>query len=57
MSQKKSTWAVLSKINVNDKVEKREGMIYLSWAWAWGIVKENFPNAKYEVVKDEFGRP
>jgi|11BtaG_2_1085332.scaffolds.fasta_scaffold04484_2 hypothetical protein len=57
MSQKKSTWAVLSKINVNDKVEKREGLTYLSWAWAWGIVKENFPNAKYEIVKDEFGRP
>ena len=57
MSQKKSTWEVLSKINVNDKVEDRDGLTYLSWAWAWGIVKENFPNAKYEIVKDEFGRP
>ena len=57
MSQKKSTWAVLSKINVNDKVEKRDGLTYLSWAWAWGIVKENFPDANYKIIKDEFGRP
>lgn len=57
MSQKKSTWAVLSKINVNDKVEKRDNLTYLSWAWAWGIVKENFPDANYKIIKDEFGRP
>jgi|SRR5210317_256074 len=55
MSQKKSTWAVLSKINVNDRVEKKNGLSYLSWAWAWGIVKEHFPNATYKVYENEDG--
>ena len=25
----------LLKINVNDKTEKKNGLTYLSWAWAW----------------------
>jgi len=55
MSKTKSTWEILSKINVNDKVEKKNGLSYLSWAWAWGIVKENFPNATYRVYENEHG--
>ena len=55
MSKTKSTWEILSKINVNDKVEKKNGLSYLSWAWAWGIVKEHFPNATYRVYENEFG--
>lgn len=47
--EKKTTWEVLSAINCNDKTEKKNGLTYLSWAWAWGIVKENFPSANYEV--------
>ena len=45
-----STWKILSSINCNDKTEKKNGLTYLSWAWAWGIVKSNFPDANYEVV-------
>jgi len=55
MSKTKSTWEILSKINVNDKVEKKNGLSYLSWAWAWGIVKEHFPNATYRVYENEYG--
>lgn len=55
MSKTKSTWEILSKINVNDKVEKKNGLSYLSWAWAWGIVKEHFPNATYRVYENEHG--
>jgi len=57
MSQTKSTWEVLSKINVNEHTQDRDGLKYLSWAWAWGIVKENFPDASYTITKDEFGTP
>jgi hypothetical protein len=40
MSEKtKSVFETLSAINVNDKVEKKSGLTYLSWAWAWGEVK------------------
>lgn len=49
MENNKSVWSVLSKINCNDKTEKKNGLTYLSWSWAWGIVKENFADAKYEV--------
>ncbi len=55
VKEKKSVWEVLSKINVNDKVEKKNGLSYLSWAWAWGIVKEHFPNATYRVYENEHG--
>jgi hypothetical protein len=55
MSKTKSTWEILSKINVNDKVEKKNGLSYLSWAWAWGIVKEHYPNATYRVYENEYG--
>ena len=49
----KSVFEVLSAINVNDKVEKKNGLTYLSWAWAWAEVKKNYPSATYKVVKDE----
>ena len=47
----------LNKINVNDKVEKKKNLTYLSWAWAWAKVKDKYPNATYKVWKDEQGNP
>ena len=32
---KMSVWETLSKIDVNDHTEKKNGLTYLSWAWAW----------------------
>src|SRR5574344_2130444 len=52
----KSTWQILSAINCNDHTEQKNGLTYLSWAWAWGIVKENFPDANYRVRQYD-GRP
>jgi hypothetical protein len=48
----KSIFETLSAINVNDKVEKKSNLTYLSWAWAWGEVKKTFPSAVYDVVFD-----
>lgn len=39
----------LLKINVNDHTEKKNGLTYLSWAWAWSKVLEVDPAANYEV--------
>ena len=39
----------LLKINVNDKTEKKNGMTYLSWAWAWTEVLKADPAANFEV--------
>ena len=47
-----SVFEKLSAINVNDKVEKKNGLTYLSWAWAWGEVKKAFPDATYNVLSD-----
>ena len=48
----KSVFETLSAINVNDKVEKKSGLTYLSWAWAWAEVKKSYPDATYLVVRD-----
>jgi hypothetical protein len=39
----------LSAINVNDKVEKKNGLAYLSWAWAWSAFKRECPDASYSI--------
>jgi hypothetical protein len=39
----------LLTINVNDKTEKKNGMTYLSWAWAWTEVLKADPTANFEV--------
>lgn len=56
MEKKKSVFEILSAINVNDKVEQKNNLTYLSWAWAWGVVKENYPSANYSVDSYE-GKP
>ena len=40
-------FSILNSINVNDKIEAKNGLSYLSWAWAWGEVKKVHPLAKY----------
>ena len=41
----------LYSINANDKVEKKNGLTYLSWAWAWAEVKKLYPSATYNIKK------
>ena len=56
----KSVFETLNAINVNEHVEKKKTgeknpdgsekyLTYLSWVWAWGQVKQHFPDASYEV--------
>lgn len=39
----------LYSINVNEKVEEKNGLSYLSWAWAWAEFKKSCPTATYEI--------
>ena len=39
----------LLKVNVNDHTEKKNGLTYLSWAWAWAEVLKADPKATFEV--------
>jgi hypothetical protein len=45
----------LLKINVNDQTEKKNGLTYLSWAWAWAKVLEVDPTANFDV--EQFTHP
>ena len=53
----KSVFATLNAINCNDKVEKKGNLSYLSWAWAWQIVKSHYPDASYTIYEDKDGIP
>ena len=57
MEKEKSVFETLFNINVKDKVENKNGLSYLSWAYAWGEVKKKYPNAQYKVYErdSEFG--
>jgi hypothetical protein len=48
----KTTFEKLSAINVNDKVEKKSGLTYLSWSYAWSETKRNCPDASYCIKGD-----
>jgi hypothetical protein len=49
--RKKSTFEILNEINVNEHTEKKNGLTYLSWAWAWAEVKKRFPDANYVIYE------
>ena len=55
--EKKSVFEVLSAVNCNLHTEKKGGLTYLSWPWAWHEVKIRYPFANYGVCEDEHGRP
>ena len=55
MSNSKSVFETLNSINVNDKVEKKSNLTYLSWAWAWAEVKKHYPNSTYTIYEDVNG--
>jgi hypothetical protein len=40
----------LLKMNVNDHVEKKQNLSYLSWAWAWAEALKADPAATFEVM-------
>jgi uncharacterized protein YlaI len=45
----------LNAINVGDKAEKKNGLTYLSWAWAWAEVKKKHPEANYTIYENANG--
>ena len=49
-----TTFEKLSAINVNSKVEKKNNLTYLSWAWAWSEVKKACPDATYQMGETEY---
>lgn len=48
-----SIFSVLNNVNVNNHTEQKNGLTYVSWAWAWAEVKKAFPNAIYTIYERE----
>lgn len=40
-------------INCNQHTEKKNGLTYLSWSWAWAEFCKVYPDATYRILKDE----
>ena len=55
MEKEKSVFEVLNAVNCNEHTEKKNGLTYLSWAWAWGIVKSYYPGATYTIYESRDG--
>ena len=54
---KKSVFETLFSVNCNEHTEKKNGLTYLSWAFAWAEVKKRYPSATYTIYEDANGRP
>ena len=55
-NNKKNVFETLNAINVNDMVEKKKTekstLTYLSWSSAWQVVKKEFPDVEYEILRN-----
>ena len=47
--EQKSVFETLFEVNVNDHVEKKKDLSYLSWPYAWAEVKKRYPKANYKI--------
>jgi hypothetical protein len=49
-----TVWDELSQVDCSEHTEKKGKLTYLSWAWAWGMMMEHYPNAQYsfQAFKD-----
>ena len=54
--ENKSVFEVLNAIDCSQHIEKKNGLTYLSWAWAWAILKKHYPQATYTIYEDAEGR-
>ena len=51
----KNYFETLASINVGDKIEKKNGLSYLSWAFAWGELKKRYPDSTYTIYENAQG--
>ena len=53
--QSSTVFATLNAINCNEHTEKKGNLTYLSWAWAWQMVKTHYPEAHYTIYENPDG--
>lgn len=54
-TKKPNYFMELNAVDCSGKVEKKNGLTYLSWAWAWGELKKRFPASYYTIYENENG--
>lgn len=47
--QEENYFQILNDIDVSNKIEKKNGLTYLSWTYAWAEAKKRFPNLTYNI--------
>ena len=45
----------LNSVDVSKYVEKKNGLSYLSWAWAWAELKKRHPDATFTIYENRDG--
>ena len=50
----KEVFNKLFLLDINGHIEKKNGLSYLSWAWAWAEVKKLYPTANYTIEPYSF---
>jgi hypothetical protein len=53
MSETKSVFQTLSSLPVKDKIEQKGNLDYLSWANAWAMLKNIYPDAQRKVYEHD----
>jgi hypothetical protein len=55
----KSVYQTLADVDCSNHIEKKGKFSYVSWAWAWALVKQNYPDATFEkhVFTDNQNNP
>ena len=53
--QENTVFKTLNAINCNEHTEKKGNLTYLSWAWAWQMVKTHYPDASYTIYENPDG--
>lgn len=50
-----SPFETLNRIDCNAHTEKKNGLTYLSWAWAWAELKKLYPASYYTIYENADG--
>ena len=50
-----SVFETLNAVNVNGHTEKKNGLTYLSWVWAWGELLKRYPDSTYTIYENKDG--
>lgn len=54
-TKRKDIFNTLQAIDCSEHIEQKNGLSYLSWAWAWGIAKSMYPRSYYTIYENNDG--